>query len=277
MYKLSLKGGMTCPNRDGTLSSSGCIFCSVEGSGDFAVNDIEKAKLLVSSKYSGDDYIAYFQSFTNTYADIDYLRNLYMPVITRDDIRILSIATRPDCLSNEVLKLLEELNSIKPVWVELGLQTINPDTAAYIRRGYDLETFDEAVSNLLRIGIKPIIHMIVGLPGETLIDYVDTARYISDCGAFGIKIALLHVLKGTDLYNDFKAGRFDTLTMDEYFEVLKHILPVLRKDLVVHRLTGDGPKSILVSPLWTSDKKNVLNSLNSYLKDNNIIQGSGLL
>ena len=200
-----------------------------------------------------------------------------MPVITRDDIRILSIATRPDCLSNEVLKLLEELNSIKPVWVELGLQTINPDTAAYIRRGYDLETFDEAVSNLLRIGIKPIIHMIVGLPGETLIDYVDTARYISDCGAFGIKIALLHVLKGTDLYNDFKAGRFDTLTMDEYFEVLKHILPVLRKDLVVHRLTGDGPKSILVSPLWTSDKKNVLNSLNSYLKDNNIIQGSGLL
>jgi len=274
MYKLSLKGGMTCPNRDGTLASSGCIFCSGEGSGDFAVEDIDKAKCVVSAKYDGNNFIAYFQSFTNTYASPEYLKNLFMPVIMREDIKILSIATRPDCLSAEIISLLAELNAIKPVWIELGLQTIREDTANYIRRGYPLSVYDKAVSDLKCIGINPIVHMIVGLPGESLEDYVNTARYISESGASGIKIALLHVLEGTDLCKDYQAGLFQTLSMEEYFDALGHILPVLRKDMVVHRLTGDGPKNILVSPLWTADKKHVLNSMNHYLKDNNIIQGT---
>lgn len=193
LYKLSLSGNMTCPNRDGFLDTRGCIFCSGHGSGDFAVKDIDKAKTLVSNKYSGSEYIAYFQSFTNTYADAQYLRELFMPVILRDDIRILSIATRPDCLGDDILELLDELNHIKPVWIELGLQTINDSSSDYIRRGYPLSTYDEAVKNLLSIRIAPIVHMIIGLPHETISDYIATARYIADSGASGIKISLLHI------------------------------------------------------------------------------------
>ena len=259
LYKLSLSGNMTCPNRDGKLGTTGCIFCSGHGSGDFAVKDIDKAKTLVSNKYSGSEYIAYFQSFTNTYADTGYLRELFMPVILRDDIRILSIATRPDCLGDDVLKLLDELNRIKPVWIELGLQTINNSTADYIRRGYPLSVYDEAVSNLLSIGIAPVVHMIIGLPHETISDYIATARYISDSGASGIKISLLQAL-----------------TMDEYLAAIGAILPVLPKSMVIHRLTGDGPKNILAAPLWTADKKRVLNTLSHYLKENMIYQGKDL-
>ena len=195
LYKLSLSGNMTCPNRDGKLDTRGCIFCSSHGSGDFAVSDIDKAKEIVSNKYSGTEYIAYFQSFTNTYADVSYLRDLFMPVIERDDIRILSIATRPDCLDDDVLSLLDELNHIKPVWIELGLQTTNNSTAKYIRRGYNLSAYDNAVNNLLSIRIAPIVHMIIGLPGETISDYTATAKYIAQSGASGIKISLLHILK----------------------------------------------------------------------------------
>lgn len=188
----------------------------------------------------------------------------------------MSIATRPDCLGDDVLKLLDELNRIKPVWIELGLQTINNSTADYIRRGYPLSVYDEAVSNLLSIGIAPVVHMIIGLPHETISDYIATARYISDSGASGIKISLLHILKDTDLYNDYCKGLFKALTMDEYLAAIGAILPVLPKSMVIHRLTGDGPKNILAAPLWTADKKRVLNTLSHYLKENMIYQGNDL-
>lgn len=276
LYKLSLSGNMTCPNRDGTLDTRGCIFCSGHGSGDFAVQDIDKAKLVIADKYKGSEYIAYFQSFTNTYADAEYLRRLFTPVIMRDDIRILSIATRPDCLSSDILDLLKELNTIKPVWIELGLQTIREDTARYIRRGYSLSVYDEAVYNLKQIGIRPIVHMIMGLPFENADDAVATARYIADSGAWGIKVSLLHILKDTDLYKDYCAGLFEAISMDEYLNITGKIISALPEDMVIHRLTGDGPKDLLAAPLWTANKKRVLNTLTHYLKDNNIYQGKDL-
>ena len=274
MYKLTLNGGMSCPNRDGLIDTRGCIFCSGKGSGDFAVTDIEAAKQLISNKYKGSDYIAYFQSFTNTYADVSYLRNLYMPIVLRDDIRILSIATRPDCLNENVLELLYELNRIKPVWIELGLQTTSEKSAEYIRRGYSLETFDKAVKSLHEIGIKVIAHMIIGLPDEDVETMLNTAKYIASLNVFGIKLQLLHILKGTDLFTDYKSGLFKTLSMEEYVSIVGRILTVLPKDMVIHRITGDGPKNILEAPVWSTDKKRVLNYLNGYLKENNIIQGS---
>ena len=285
LYKLALNGGMSCPNRDGLIDTRGCIFCSAGGSGDFAGGkngihlnlsideQIMRAKELISSKYNGGHYIAYFQSFTNTYADITYLRSLYMPVISRDDIDILSIATRPDCIDENVLKLLSELNNIKPVWVELGLQTIHENTARYIRRGYSLDTFDQCVSNLINIGIRPIVHMIVGLPGESESDILETADYIAHCGAWGIKIQLLHILKGTDLYTDYNKGTFKALQLNEYTHIAGQILTLLPPDMVVHRITGDGPKSLLAAPMWSANKKLVLNTLNQYFKDNKIYQG----
>lgn len=276
LYKLSLSGNMTCPNRDGTLDTRGCIFCSGHGSGDFAVQNIDQAKLVIADKYKGSEYIAYFQSFTNTYADAEYLRHLFTPVIMRDDIRILSIATRPDCLGSDILDLLKELNTIKPVWIELGLQTIREDTARYIRRGYDLSVYDEAVYNLKQIGIRPIVHMIMGLPFENADDAVATARYIANSGAWGIKVSLLHILKDTDLYKDYCAGLFEAISMDEYLDITGKIISVLPKDMVIHRLTGDGPKDLLAAPLWTANKKRVLNALTHYLKDNNIYQGKDL-
>ncbi len=276
LYKLSLSGNMTCPNRDGKLDTRGCIFCSSHGSGDFAVSDIDKAKEIVSNKYSGTEYIAYFQSFTNTYADVSYLRDLFMPVIEREDIRILSIATRPDCLDDDVLRLLDELNNIKPVWIELGLQTTNNSTAEYIRRGYNLSAYDNAVNNLLSIRIAPIVHMIIGLPGETINDYTATAKYIAQSGASGIKISLLHILKDTDLYTDYCNGLFNAMTMEDYLYTIGAILPVLPENMVIHRLTGDGPKNFLAAPLWTTDKKRVLNTLHHYLKENKIYQGKDL-
>ena len=282
LYKLALNGGMTCPNRDGLIDTKGCIFCSAGGSGDFAggrksdmdINtQIDNAKALIKNKYNGGHFIAYFQSFTNTYADIDYLRNLYMPVIRRDDIDILSIATRPDCIDDKVLDLLAELSLIKPVWVELGLQTTNENTARYIRRGYPLKTFDECVSTLRSIGIRPIVHMIAGLPNENMTDMLNTADYIAHCGASGIKIQLLHILQGTDLCQDYDKGLFNVLSLEEYMDIAGQIITHLPPDMVVHRITGDGPKSILKAPLWSSNKKLVLNSLNKHFKDNNIYQG----
>ena len=223
---------MTCPNRDGLIDTKGCIFCSAGGSGDFAggrksdmdINtQIDNAKALIKNKYNGGHFIAYFQSFTNTYADIDYLRNLYMPVIRRDDIDILSIATRPDCIDDKVLDLLAELSLIKPVWVELGLQTTNENTARYIRRGYPLKTFDECVSTLRSIGIRPIVHMIAGLPNENMTDMLNTADYIAHCGASGIKIQLLHILQGTDLCQDYDKGLFNVLSLEEYMDIAGQI------------------------------------------------------
>ena len=276
MYKLSLSGGMTCPNRDGLIDNRGCIFCSAGGSGDFTGAALSKdnnidiqidtAKALVSRKYSGSDYIAYFQSYTNTYADVNYLRRLFYDVVKRPEIRILSIATRPDCLSSDIIELLAELNSIKPVWIELGLQTIHERTAKYIRRGYTLDVFEEAVRNLNRIGIRPIVHMIIGLPGENESMILETAKYLSHCNISG--------LKNTDLAQEYFNGSVDILSLTQYSEILGKIIKLLPPDCVIHRLTGDGPKNLLIAPLWSSNKKNVINTINRYLQENAIIQGS---
>lgn len=284
MYKLSLSGGMTCPNRDGMIDNRGCIFCSAGGSGDFTGAALSKdnnidiqidtAKALVSRKYSGSDYIAYFQSYTNTYADVNYLRRLFYDVVKRPEIRILSIATRPDCLSSDIIELLAELNSIKPVWIELGLQTIHERTAKYIRRGYTLDVFEEAVRNLNRIGIRPIVHMIIGLPGENESMILETAKYLSHCNISGVKLQLLHVLKNTDLAQEYFNGSVDILSLTQYSEILGKIIKLLPPDCVIHRLTGDGPKNLLIAPLWSSNKKNVINTINRYLQENTIIQGS---
>ena len=203
MYKLALNGGMNCPNRDGLIDTRGCIFCSAGGSGDFACTNVDDAKKLISNKYTGNNFIAYFQSYTNTYADVSYLRNLFMPVINNPDVKILSIATRPDCLDDSVITLLDELNKIKPVWIELGLQTIHKKTSDYIRRGYELDIFTDSVKRLNNSDIKVIVHMILGLPGESDEMMLDTARFIANSGAWGIKLQLLHVLKGTDLADDY--------------------------------------------------------------------------
>ena len=284
MYKLSLSGGMTCPNRDGLIDNRGCIFCSAGGSGDFTGAALSKdnnidiqidtAKALVSRKYSGSDYIAYFQSYTNTYADVNYLRRLFYDVVKRPEIRILSIATRPDCLSSDIIELLAELKSIKPVWIELGLQTIHERTAKYIRRGYTLDGFEEAVRNLNRIGIRPIVHMIIGLPGENESMILETAKYLSHCNISGVKLQLLHVLKNTDLAQEYFNGSVDILSLTQYSEILGKIIKLLPPDCVIHRLTGDGPKNLLIAPLWSSNKKNVINTINRYLQENTIIQGS---
>lgn len=268
LYKLSLDGGMTCPNRDGMLDTRGCIFCSAGGSGDFTPNrnkpieeQINEAKEKVSAKYKGDKYIAYFQAYTNTYAPIETLRQIFMPVISRDDIAVLSIATRPDCLSDEVLVLLDELNQIKPVWVELGLQTIHEKTADYIRRGYRLAIYDKAIKDLNAIGIHTITHIILGLPGETKEDMLASVRHVVLQKSKGIKLQLLHVLKNTDLAKDYQNGLFNTMEFEEYVDLVAECVKLLPTDMVVHRLTGDGPKSLLVAPIWSADKKRVLNAL----------------
>lgn len=273
MYKLALNGGMNCPNRDGLIDTRGCIFCSAGGSGDFACTNVDDAKKLISNKYTGNNFIAYFQSYTNTYADVSYLRNLFMPVINNPDVKILSIATRPDCLDDNVITLLDELNKIKPVWIELGLQTIHKKTSDYIRRGYELDIFTDAVKRLNNSDIKVIVHMILGLPGESDEMMLDTARFIANSGAWGIKLQLLHVLKGTDLAYDYNNHLFETMTMDNYIRLIGRIIELLPPDMVIHRLTGDGPKKILIAPLWSADKKRVHNSLMQYFTNNNIIQG----
>lgn len=273
MYKLVLNGGMNCPNRDGLIDTRGCIFCSAGGSGDFACTNVDDAKKLISNKYTGNNFIAYFQSYTNTYADVSYLRNLFMPVINNPDVKILSIATRPDCLDDSVITLLDELNKIKPVWIELGLQTIHKKTSDYIRRGYELDIFTDAVKRLNNSDIKVIVHMILGLPGESDEMMLDTARFIANSGAWGIKLQLLHVLKGTDLADDYNNHLFETMTMDNYIRLIGRIIELLPPDMVIHRLTGDGPKKILIAPLWSADKKRVHNSLMQYFTNNNIIQG----
>lgn len=274
VYKLSLSARVTCPNRDGKIDTRGCIFCSAGGSGDFAANrvkpiaeQIEEAKARVSAKVKNGKYIAYFQSFTNTYGDVEYLRETFLEAIAPDDIVALSIGTRPDCLSDEVLEMLQELNEIKSVWVELGLQTIHEETAKYIRRGYPLSVYDEAVARLKKIGVQIIVHVILGLPGETVSEMKETVDYVVRSGADGIKLQLLHVLKGTDLCSDYEAGKFEVMDFDTYVELVSDIAVSLPDDIVVHRLTGDGPKRLLVAPLWSGDKKRVLNAVNKAIEE----------
>lgn len=280
LYKLSLNGGMTCPNRDGTLDNRGCIFCSKGGSGDFTPaselsisKQIQEAKNLVKKKFEEDptqaSYIAYFQAFTNTYAPIEHLRSIYMEAIQNPSVAILSIATRPDCLGDDVLALLKELNEIKPVWIELGLQTIHISSEILIRRGYPLSVYDQAVEKLNELKIPIIVHIILGLPDETTEDMLDSIRYISEQNIFGVKLQLLHVLKDTDLAKLNPS----IMTMDEYIHIIKDIIEILPQNIVIHRITGDGPKELLIGPLWSGNKKHVLNSIHKYFKISDTWQG----
>lgn len=268
VYKISINGGFTCPNRDGTLGTRGCIFCSAGGSGDFAespelsiTQQIEKGKERVKNKIKSGKYIAYFQAFTNTYAPVETLRKKFTQAINHPDIVMLSVATRPDCLPEEVIELLKELNDIKPVCVELGLQTIHEKSAEYIRRGYKLECYDNAVRRLKAAGLEVVCHIILGLPGETKSDMLESVDYACKSGIDGIKLQLLHVLKGTDLAKDYENEKFRVLTMDEYLDILKSCLDIIPKNIVIHRLTGDGAKKDLIAPLWSADKKRVLNAV----------------
>lgn len=281
VYKLALDGGMTCPNRDGTLGNRGCIFCDMQGAGSFAtpvcesvVHQLTQAKARVAAKQKSGQYIAYFQSFTNTYASVSYLETLFRQALAPKEIVALSIATRPDCLGPEVVSLLAELNREKPVWVELGLQTIHPQSAHYIRRGYDLPVYDRAVRQLKKVGIEVITHVILGLPGECAEDMVATVRYVGRSGADGIKLQLLHVLKGTDLASDYQAGKVPTLSLEEYILILEDCLAVLPPEMVIHRLTGDGAKRDLLAPLWSSNKKQVLNAIQRTFARDAVQQGS---
>lgn len=283
VYKISLNGGMTCPNRDGTLSSKGCIFCSKGGSGEFSADkllsvteQIEQAKQRIKTKTDCKRFIAYFQPFTNTYADVSYLHKIFYEAIENPDIAVLSIATRPDCLGKDVLLLIDELNKIKPVWVELGLQTIHKKTSDYIRRCYELEVYNDAVNALKKIDVTVITHIILGLPFETKEMMLESVKYAGE-RSNGIKLQLLHVLKDTDLLTDYKKGLLKTLSMEEYIDILCDCIEILPKDVVIHRLTGDGDKKLLVSPLWSADKKRVLNSINKAFKERNIEQGSNYI
>ena len=279
LYKLALDGGFTCPNRDGTIGSRGCTFC-LGGSGSFAEGkcasvseQIERAKRRVEKKNPSGKYIAYFQSYTNTYAPAERLEALFGEAIAHPDIAALSVGTRPDCLPPEVLELLARLNKIKPVWVELGLQTIHEQTAEKIRRGYDLSVFDKAVKDCKAAGLYTVVHMIIGLPGETPEMAAQTADYIGKSGADGIKLQLLHVLRGTDMAEQYAAEEFEVMSMEEYISALEECVRCLPPQMTVHRLTGDGDKKYLIAPLWSADKKRVLNAVNGAFRRDNVVQG----
>jgi len=297
LYRIALDAGMTCPNRDGTLDSRGCIFCSAGGSGDFAVpaaaarnavpasdritNDIytqiESGKKQSAAKFHGSRYIAYFQAYTNTYDTPERLYRLYTQALSHPNVAGISIATRPDCLSDEVLGVLSRCRTEYPghfIWIELGLQTIHEQTARYIRRGYALPVFEQAMQILKKHGLPVIVHVIAGLPGEDAGQFYETISYVNNLHPFGIKIQLLHVLRGTDLASEYYNKCFETLTLEQYLEMTAHALTLLSPDIVIHRLTGDGPKKLLIAPLWSADKKNVLNTLHRYLREHGIVQGS---
>lgn len=269
VYKLSLDAGFTCPNRDGTIGTRGCIFCSASGGGEFAektcgsiTEQLERAKRRVNAKNKDGKYVAYFQSFTNTYAPVERLEVLFRETIAGEEIVGLAVATRPDCLAPDVIGLLARLNSEKPVYVELGFQTMHEETIRYIRRGYPNSVYERAVRNLKAIGVHVVTHIILGLPGETAEMAVETTKYAVNAGTDGVKFHLLHVLRGTDLEKEYLAGKFRCLELEEYGEILKACVSVLPENTVLHRITGDGAKRDLVAPLWSADKKRVLNYLN---------------
>ena len=272
VYKLSIDAGFTCPNRDGTLGHSGCIFCSADGGGEFAekgssiTRQLEQAKKRVESKCKSGKYMAYFQSFTNTYAPLEVLRQRYLEAIAPDYIVGLAIGTRPDCLPDQTVALLKEINAIKPVCVELGLQTVHEASAQYIRRGYVNQVYFDAVRRLKAAGIEVVTHIILGLPGETAEMMAETTAAAVDAGTDGVKFHLLHVLRGTDLEKDYREEKFSCLTLEEYGHCLQLCLEKLPQRIVVHRITGDGAKRNLVAPQWSADKKRVLNYLNRALK-----------
>lgn len=273
VYKLSLDGGFTCPNRDGTVGDRGCIFCSGDGSGAFAeqccgsvAKQLEQAKKRVAAKNKEGKFIAYFQSFTNTYAPVEHLRKLYLEAVEAEDIVGLAIGTWPDCLEDDVVKLLAQINAVKPVSVELGLQTVHEETVRYIRRGYDTTVYFDAVRRLKEAGLDVVTHIILGLPGETVEMMMETGRQAVAAGTDGVKFHMLHVLRGTDLAEDYAAGKFQVLSLEEYGQVLKQCISCLPEHIVVHRITGDGAKKDLIAPLWSGDKKRVLNYLYKVLE-----------
>lgn len=280
VYKVSLNGNMTCPNRDGTLGSRGCIFCSAGGSGDFAgdtslsvTEQIECQKTGILRKFPAKRFIAYFQAYTNTYAPVDYLERIFSEALSHPDVVGLSIGTRPDCLPADVLELLAELNQKKPVSVELGLQTIHEKTASFIRRGYPLSCFDEAVKNLRKARLEVIVHTILGLPGESRKEILETISYLNHSDIQGIKLQLLHVLKGTDLADYYHSPGFPVMTQDEYVDLVIACLERLSPDITIHRLTGDGPKDLLIAPLWSARKTAVLNQIHHEMKIRHTWQG----
>lgn len=273
VYKISLDCGFTCPNRDGTLGYGGCIFCSEGGSGDFAesrtlgvTEQIESGKERVKNKIKSGKYIAYFQAFTNTYADVNTLEKIFSEAINHPDIVALSVATRPDCLEQEKVELLSRLNKIKPIFVELGLQTVNEKTAKYIRRGYTLDVYDNTVKRLHEQGINVVTHIIIGLPYETKEDMLSSVKYVCKV-TDGIKLQLLHILKGTDLAKDYFEHKFEVLSLEEYTDIIAECVKIIPENVVIHRLTGDGAKKNLIAPLWSADKKKVLNTINKRLSE----------
>lgn len=283
VYRLSLDGGMTCPNRDGTLDSRGCIFCSAGGSGDFAAaaslsisEQFEQAKARIRTKTNCKKFIAYFQAYTNTYAPVSYLRRIFTEALLPPDIAALSIATRCDCLSPEILDLLEELNHIKPVWVELGLQTVHDDTRKMLRSGFTFLQYEQAVSALHTRKIEVITHLILGLPGETADMMRDSVLKVAALPGKGIKLQLLHILKGTDLGTLYEKEPFPLFTLEEYCNLIAWLISFLPPDMVIHRLTGDGPRSQLLAPLWSTDKKRVLNTILKSFREQNTWQGKYL-
>lgn len=280
VYKLSLDGGFTCPNRDGTIGSGGCIFCSEGGSGDFSANrllpirqQLEEAKQIFSCKNTGKKYIAYFQAFTNTYGPVDYLEKIYREAMAPEDVVGISIGTRPDCLPDDVMALLQKLNLQKTVYLELGLQTIHEETARLIRRGYALPVFEDAVLRAKQAGLNVVCHIILGLPHETNEMIFETIAYLNRLPIDGIKLSMLHVLKNTDLAILYENEPFPTYSKEEYVELVIDCLERLRKDIVIHRITGDGPKDLLIAPLWSLNKRDVLNSIQKRLKERDTWQG----
>ena len=283
IYKVSLDGGMSCPNRDGTVGTGGCTFCSQGGSGEFAVGrngypdvweQIEQAKTRVHRKISGEGkYIAYFQSYTNTYAPVDYLRTLFERAITHPDIVALSVGTRPDCLGDEVVALLKELNRQKPVWVELGLQTIHEKTAERIHRGYRLEVFEDAYRRLKEAGLTVVVHVILGLPGETKEEMLETVDYLGKIPVDGIKLQLLHILKGSQMAAEYEKNPFSLVELEEYLDLILTCVARLPQSVVIHRLSGDGAKALLIGPAWSANKKLVLNRMMQKFRENGIFQG----
>lgn len=280
VYRISLNGGMTCPNRDGNLDTRGCIFCSRGGSGDFAGNaalsvheQLLEGRSRLSQKTNCRRFIAYFQAYTNTYAPVSYLEQIFTEAIREPDVAVLSIATRPDCISPEILELLVSLNRIKPVWIELGLQTIHQQTARFIRRGFSLECYENCVKQLEQAGLTVISHVILGLPGETREDMLATVDYLGHSDIQGIKLQLLHVLKDTDLAVLYEKDPFPLFSLEEYCSLIVDCIERLPENMVIHRITGDGPRKLLIAPLWSTDKKRVLNRIQQMFRERNTWQG----
>lgn len=280
VYKISLDAGFSCPNRDGKISTGGCLFCSERGSGDFAGDrnfsihkQFEDIEEMMHKKWKNGKYIAYFQAYTNTYAPINVLKQKYTEALNEKDVVALAIATRPDCLEDEVLDLLEEINKEYYVWVELGLQTTNEKSAKLINRGYTLDVFEDAIKRLKERNIDFVVHTIFGLPGESKTDMLKTVEYIAHCGARGIKFHLLHLMKGTPLVKLYEDGRLIFMEQDEYIDVICKSIAMLPQDMVVHRLTGDAPRNLLIGPMWSLKKWEVLNAIDKAMIDNDVYQG----